>query len=69
MKQVIERVSQGDELTPIDILYPPSMIATAIELTALRYVAAVPIEGTYILKSPIVTPDNAEQYYFPDSPY
>jgi ribose transport system substrate-binding protein len=69
MKQMIERVSHGDELTPIDILYPPSMIATAIELTALRYVAAVPIEGTYILKSPIVTPENAEQYYFPDSPY
>lgn len=69
MKQMIERVQAGDELTPVDILYPPSMIATAIELTALQYVAAVPIEGSYILDSPIVTAENAAQYYFPESPY
>jgi hypothetical protein len=25
--------------------------------------------GTYILDSPLVTPDNAAQYYFPDSPF
>ena len=51
------------------MLYPPSMIATAIEVTALQYTAGAPIEGSYILASPVVTAENAAQYYFPDSPY
>jgi len=69
MKEMIRRVMEGDEMTPINILYTPAMIATAIELTALRYVADAPIEGEYILESTVVTPENAEQYYYPDSPY
>lgn len=69
MKQMIERVMEGDELTPVDVLYPPAMIATAIQVTALKYTAGVPIEGEYILASPLITPENAEQYYYPDSPF
>jgi ribose transport system substrate-binding protein len=69
MKQMVERVMNEDRLVPADVLYPPAMIATAIEVTALRYVANVPIQGTYILGSPLITPENAEQYYYPDSPF
>jgi len=56
-------------MVPIDIVYSPSMIANAIELTALHYTAKLPVKGTYILDSPLVTPENAAQYYFPDSPF
>jgi ribose transport system substrate-binding protein len=69
MKQMIERVQQGDKLIPADVLYPPAMIATAIEVTALKYTAKVPIEGRYILGSPLITAENADQYYYPDSPF
>ncbi|ESR27279.1 ABC transporter substrate-binding protein [Lutibaculum baratangense] len=69
MKQVIKGVMDGDETIPVNVLYPPAMIGTAIELTALRYVGQVPVEGRYILASPLITQENAEQYYYPDSPF
>jgi ribose transport system substrate-binding protein len=69
MKEMIKRVQSKDALVPVDIVYLPSMIANAIELTALHYTAKLPVNGTYILDSPLVTPENAAQYYFPDSPF
>ena len=69
MKEMIKRVQNRDPVVPIDIVYSPSMIANAIELTALHYTAKLPVKGTYILDSPLVTPENAAQYYFPDSPF
>jgi ribose transport system substrate-binding protein len=69
MKEVIKRVQNKDELVPVDIVYSPSMIANAIEITALHFTAKLPINGTYILDSPLVTSENAAQYYFPDSPF
>ena len=69
MKEMIQKVQNKDALVPIDIVYSPSMIANAIELTALHYTAKLLIKGTYILDSPLVTPENAALYYFPDSPF
>jgi ribose transport system substrate-binding protein len=69
MKDIVKRVMDGDELTPVDVLYPPSMISTAMELTALKLISNTPIEGEYILGSPLITQDNAEDYYFPNSPF
>jgi ribose transport system substrate-binding protein len=69
MKEMIKRVMDGDELVPVDVLYPPSMIATAMEVTALKFVSDVPILGRYILDSTLITPENAADYYFPDSPF
>lgn len=69
MKDIIKRVMEGDELTPIDVLYPPAMIATAIELTALKFTSGVPVEGRYILGATVVTKENAKNFYFPDSPF
>ena len=69
MKDIVRRVMAGDALTPVDVLYPPSMIATAMELTALKFISNAPISGEYILGSPLITPENAEQFYYPDSPF
>lgn len=69
MKEMIKRVMDGDPLVPVDVLYPPAMIATAMEVTALNYVSTVPILGRYILDSPLITQENAADYYFPDSPF
>ncbi|WP_224749955.1 ABC transporter substrate-binding protein [Halomonas sp. ML-15] len=69
MKDIIARVMEGDELIPVDVLYPPAMIATAMDLTVQHFVSNGPVVGEYILGSPLITQENAEQYYFPDSPF
>jgi ribose transport system substrate-binding protein len=69
MKEIVKRVKEKDSLIPVDIIYSPSMIGTAIEVTALHFVTKVAINGTYILDSPLVTPENADQWYFPNSPF
>ena len=41
----------------------------AIELTTMKFATQAPIQGRYVLDSPLITKDNAKGYYFPDSPY
>ncbi|MBP3127073.1 ABC transporter substrate-binding protein [Thalassospira sp. ER-Se-21-Dark] len=69
MKDIIKRVMDGDELTPIDVLYPPAMIATAMDVTVMKFTSNAPVEGRYILGATVVTQENAENFYFPDSPF
>jgi ribose transport system substrate-binding protein len=45
------------------------MIATAIDVTVANFTSNGPVTGTYILGAPLVTQENAAQYYFPDSPF
>lgn len=56
-------------MIPVDVLYPPAMIGTAMELTAAGLMGNVPASGVYTIDATLVTPENAEHYYFPDSPY
>nr|WP_164736740.1 ABC transporter substrate-binding protein [Pararhodobacter zhoushanensis] len=69
MKEMIQRVMEGDTMIPADVTYPPSMIATAIELTAVGLVSSAPVSGEFIIGSVLVTQDNAENFYYPDSPF
>jgi ribose transport system substrate-binding protein len=69
MKEVIAMIMEGSELIPVDVLYPPAMIATAMDITVLNYTSNSPVTGEYILGAPLITPENAEAYYFPDSPF
>jgi len=69
MKEMVKRVIDKDPQTPVDIVYSPSMIGVAVEVTALHFVTKLPMNGTYIVDSPLVSPQNATQYYFPSSPY
>ncbi|MCB1349341.1 MAG: substrate-binding domain-containing protein, partial [Maritimibacter sp.] len=69
MKEMIARVKDGDPYVPADVTYPPSMAATALELTALNYVSNAPVSGTFIIGSVLITQDNAEKFYYPDSPF
>ena len=69
MNRVIEMIMKGDPLIDADIFYPPTLIIPAIELTALKFATKAPIDGTYVLSSPLITKENAAQYFFPDSPY
>ncbi|MDP8997958.1 MAG: substrate-binding domain-containing protein, partial [Pseudomonadota bacterium] len=69
MKEMIKKVADGDKLMPINVLYPPAMVGTALELTAAGLVNKVPVRGSYILDATLVTKDNAAEFYFPDSPF
>ncbi|AVF02567.1 MAG: ABC transporter substrate-binding protein [Devosia indica] len=69
MKDVIKGIMDGDTLIPVDVLYPPAMIATAMDVTVANFTSNGPVQGEYILGAPLVTQENAEQFYFPDSPF
>jgi ABC-type sugar transport system, periplasmic component len=69
MKEIIEKVMEGDPLTPISTPYPPSMIKTAVYLTAANLNGQAPIRGKVILDAPRITKENAQEFYFPDSPF
>jgi ribose transport system substrate-binding protein len=68
-KDMIKRVMDGDKTMPVDVLYPPAMVATAMQLTAANFYDQVPVSGNYILDATLVTKDNAKNFYFPDSPF
>lgn len=68
-KDMIKKVQDGDKMVPVNVLYPPSMVGTAMELTAAALYDSVPVHGTYTLDATLITPDNAKNYYFPDSPF
>ncbi|WP_089900688.1 ABC transporter substrate-binding protein [Loktanella fryxellensis] len=69
MKEMVQRVMNGDTMIPADVTYPPSMIATAIEMTAVGLTSTAPVSGTFTIGSVLITPENAEQFYYPDSPF
>ena len=69
MKEIIEKVKAGDPMTPIETPYPPSMIKTAIYMTAANFNGQAPIRGTVKLAAPLITQENADEFYFPDSPF
>lgn len=69
MKQVIEMVKERNERTPISTPYPPSMIKSAIYMTAAQFNGQAPMRGSFLLGAPLITPDNADQFYFPASPF
>ncbi len=69
MKEIIQMVMEGSELVPVDVLYPPAMIATAMDVTVSHFTSNGPVSGEYILGAPLITPENAEDYYFPDSTF
>jgi ribose transport system substrate-binding protein len=69
MKEMIARTRDGDPMIPANVTYPPSMIATAIEMTAVGMTSNAPVSGTFTIGSVLVTADNAADFYFADSPF
>jgi ribose transport system substrate-binding protein len=75
-KDIIKMIMDGHPQVRADVTYPPSMIASGITL-AVYGVQGEPIPGFYqskipseiILAAELVTRENAEEYYYPDSPF
>lgn len=75
MKDIVKRVMDKDPMYPANITYPPSMIAMGMHLaaSALRD-GKVKEKAQFtprhlLIDVELITPENASQYYFPDSKY
>ena len=75
MKDIVKRVMDRDPTFPGNITYPPSMIATGMEIASsvlrggrkaekLQY-----MPKHLMIDVELITPENAKQYYFPKSVY
>lgn len=69
MNQIIKMVEAGSKQVPVDVSYNPNMVATAIDLTALHFVANAQVDGTMIINSTLITKDNAKQFDYPNTPF
>lgn len=69
MKEIVGRIMEGDPQLPVNVTYPPALISSAIEMTALNFVSNAPMTGRFIIGSQLITPENAEQFHYPDSPF
>lgn len=69
MKETIKAIMDGSELQPIDVLYPPAMLATAMDVTVAAFKSNGPVAGRYILGATLINKENAAAFYFPDSPF
>jgi ribose transport system substrate-binding protein len=69
MKEMVAKVRDGDTMIPADVTYPPSMIATAIEMTAVGLTSTAPVSGTFTIGSVLITQENAADFYYEDSPF
>ncbi|MDN5568312.1 MAG: ABC transporter substrate-binding protein [Paracoccus sp. (in: a-proteobacteria)] len=69
MKEMVDRIRNNDKTVPVNVTYPPAMISTAIEMTAMGLTSGAPFSGDFIIASQLITPENADDFYFEDSPY
>ena len=69
MKEIVQRIMDKDPQLPVNVTYPPALISSAIEMTALNFVSNAPMTGRFIIGSQLITPDNAKNFFFPDSPF
>jgi ribose transport system substrate-binding protein len=75
MKDVVKMVMDGDPMIPANVTYSPSMIAAGVHLAVSvlrdgkqeRVMEFIPRH--LMIDVELITPDNAQRYYFPDSIY
>jgi ribose transport system substrate-binding protein len=69
MKEMVKRVMDGDKMIPVDVTYPPALVATAMHVTAANFYSNAPMRGTFVLNAQLITKENAKDHYFPNSPF
>ena len=75
MKDIVKRVMDKDPMFPADITYPPSMIATGMELASTVLVGGQRAKKMQfmphhlVIDVDLILPENAKDYYFPNSVY
>ena len=58
-----------DPLVPVNVTYPPRMIARGMELAEAAALGKPVKEKRVVIPAEVITPANAKYYYQPNSPY
>ena len=72
MNDIVEKIMEGDPMYPATVTYSPKMIADAIERCIADLQAGKTSGDTQeevVIPVDVVTPDNADQFYYPESAY
>lgn len=71
-KQIVKKVLDKDPLVPVNVTYPPRMIAHGIEY-AVEAAKGKPtdkaVNKRIVIPADIITPRNAKYFYYPNSKY
>jgi ribose transport system substrate-binding protein len=62
-------IDGSNPLIQANVTYSPKMIYDAIKLTAEARLKGEKVPETHIIPSVLVTKENAQEYYYPDSPF
>jgi ribose transport system substrate-binding protein len=68
-KGMVKNVMDGAPMIKADVSYSPKFIYDAIKLTAEARLQVDKLPPTTIIPSVLITKENAQQFYFPDSPF
>ena len=68
-KAIVKRILDGDPLVQATVTYPPAMIATGAREAVKIVKDAVPASKQIVVPAEVVTPENAKDFYYPDSAY
>lgn len=67
-KVIIKKVLDKDALVPLDVTYPPRMIAVGITQT-IASLRNQPTTTNIVVPADVIVHENAKDFYFPDSVY
>ena len=69
-KAIVKRVLDKDPLVPVNVTYPPRMIAYGIEYAAAAAKGKPTAKSKReVIPADVITPANAKYFYQPNSPY
>ena len=68
-KAIVKRILDDDPLVQATVTYPPAMIATGAREAVKIVKGAVPASKQIVVPAEVVTPENAKDFYYPDSAY
>ena len=69
-KAIVKRVLDKDPLVPVNVTYPPRMIAHGIEYAVAAAKGKPTAKGKrVVIPAEVITPANAKYFYQPNSPY
>jgi len=72
MKDVVKRIMDKDPAIPADTTYPPKMIYQGVDECVKALKAGKKAGGEeqkVTIKCELITPENAKDFYYPDSPF
>ncbi len=68
-KDIIKMIIDGDPLVRATVTYPPKMIYEGVVMAAEHMLNKVDYQKVMIIPAELVTKENAQDFYYPDSPF